>query len=75
MQEIGEWGVSGDLYIVITRGWINDGQIDKTDTTDPYYWDVYEVKKLSNNEFHYKSLKDNVLYKTRRVPAGFDFPE
>lgn len=73
-KEIGEWGITGNMYIVITRGRVTNGRIEKTDTSDPYYWDAYEIIHLTKNRMQYRSFEDGVLHNSRRVSKDFDFP-
>jgi len=71
--EFGEWGLSYDLEVVITRGWIVDGQFRPTPPT-AYFWDVYQVVGLKDGQLDYVHQGTGHRYRVKRVADGFEFP-
>lgn len=73
--EVGYWGVSGDLEMTHTLGWLRaDGHIDPAPADDPYFWDAYRIIELTENRIRYVSVESGDDYVVTRVPVGSDFP-
>jgi len=73
-SEYGDWGVSGDIYFTITRGWIRGGQKEPVHVRRSYFDDAYVVQKLTAEEFVYKSAADGDVYTVKKVPDNFTMP-
>ena len=72
--EVGEWGVSGNIYFSIFKGWIDNGNFIPSDSSDSYNQDAYEIIKLTEQQFRYKNLDSGNEYTVKRVPNDFVFP-
>ena len=70
--EVGEWGLSYNMEIVITRGWKEDGHI-KLAPTESYYWDVYRIEKVDKTHVDYTHIGTDEKYTVKRVPDDFVF--
>lgn len=73
--EFGEWGLAESIYFVITKSWVENGEIVHADMTDPYGRSAYEVISLTDSEFHYRAYSDGSEFKMIRVEDGFKFPD
>lgn len=73
--EIGEWGVSGDMYFTIYKGYFEEGRINPVDTTNPTYRDAYRILRLTSDFFEYESLDDGMRFSVKKVTRDFIFPE
>lgn len=73
--EFGDWGVSANLLITVTRGYVRpDGRKDAVDGADSYFWDVYEVQEVSGSAFSYRSVETGSAYRVKKVADDFVFP-
>ena len=70
-EEFGEWGVSGGIYFLIFKGWIENGRIDMVDEVTPWTRDAYRIIELSNNAFHYESTETGDRFRVVRAKEGF----
>lgn len=70
-QEYGDWGISGDIYFTMTRGWLRNGQKQPVLQRESYFDDAYVVKRLTPSEFVYASVASGDVYTARKVGAGF----
>jgi hypothetical protein len=73
--EVGEWGVSGNIYFTIYKGDLEEGKIVPVDTTDPTYRDAYQILKLTSENFEYEALDEVARFSARKVASDFTFPE
>lgn len=72
--EVGYWGMSGDIYFSIFRGWIRDRQLIEANPSDPYHYDAYRIIRLDEELFEYKHVSNGNRYTLKRVPDNFQFP-
>jgi len=73
--EVGEWGVSGNIYFTIYKGDFEQGRINPVDTTNPTYRDAYRILKLASDFFEYENLDDGIRFSVKKVAPDFIFPE
>ncbi|MEQ8355194.1 MAG: hypothetical protein RH942_06620 [Kiloniellaceae bacterium] len=73
--EVGEWGISGPVYFLSTKGWVDDGTFLKADTTKAQLYDAYKILKLEQQVFEYEHYVNGNRYQVRRVDTGFTLPE
>jgi len=74
--EVGVWGVSGRYLITLTQGWARpDGTVEASPSQSPYFWDLYEVLSLTNDEFSCLSIETGDRFQSRRVADDFTLPE
>ncbi len=71
--EVGLWGVSGNVYFTIFRGWIVREKLRPSDPTDPYNNDAYQIIKLTKDVFEYQSVSTGSHYLVKRVSQDFAF--
>lgn len=69
--EYGDWGVSGDVYFTVMRGWIRDGRRVAAVTRYAYYDDAYRIRLLENDRFEYVSVTSGRRYLVVRVSDDF----
>lgn len=72
--EYGDWGLSGDVYFTMTRGWIRNGRKDPVTVRESYFDDAYIVEKLTAEEFVYRSVAAGDTYTARKVPDSYQLP-
>jgi len=73
--EVGEWGISGPVYFLSTKGWVDDGMFLKADTSKGELYDAYKILKLEQQVFEYEHYVNGNRYQVRRVDTGFQLPE
>jgi len=73
--EVGEWGISGPVYFLSTKGWVDDGMFLKADTRNGELYDAYRILKLEQQVFEYEHYVNGNRYQVRRVDTGFELPE
>ncbi len=73
--EVGEWGISGPVYFLSTKGWVDDGMFLKADTSNEQLYDAYKILKLEQQVFEYEHFVNGNRYQVRRVDTGFELPE
>ncbi len=73
--EVGEWGISGPVYFLSTKGWVDDGMFLKADTSNGQLYDAYKILKLEQQVFEYQHYVNGNRYQVRRVDTGFTLPE
>ena len=74
-REIGLWGIAGDIYFSIMKGWVKNNQIVPSDPENPYYYDAYKIIRLDMDYFEYKGVDDDERYILRKVKKDFQFPD
>ena len=67
--EVGSWGVSGDIYFTITRGWLTPNGPQAADMGDPYFYDAYLIEALDEQQFVYRHAETGYSYRVTR-PVG-----
>lgn len=73
--EVGEWGISGPVYFLSTKGWVDDGMFLKADTRNGELYDAYKILKLDGGVFEYEHYVNGNRYQVRKVDTGFALPE
>jgi hypothetical protein len=73
--EVGEWGISGPVYFLSTKGWVDDGMFLKADTSNGELYDAYKILKLDAAVFEYEHYVNGNRYQIRKVDTGFALPE
>ncbi len=73
--EVGQWGVSGPIYFAIFRGWLKDGKLKPSRSSDPYNYDAYRIINLTNKIFEYEHISTGTKYVINKVPSDFVFPD
>lgn len=74
-QEVGIWGVAGDIYFSIFTGWLDAGRVDPADPTDAYNYDAYRILSLEPARMEYESVDSENRFVVRKVDDAFLFPE
>ena len=69
--EAGIWGISGNIYFAATREMLVGEVFKALDTTDPTFYDGYEIQKLEADRFTYKSLDMGDVFEVRKVADSF----
>ena len=73
--EVGEWGISGPVYFLSTKGWVDDGMFLKADTRNGELYDAYKILKLDTAVFEYEHYVNGNRYQVRKVDTSFVLPE
>lgn len=73
--EVGEWGISGPIYFLSTKGWVDDGMFLKADTRNGELYDAYKILKLDTSVFEYEHYVNGNRYQVRKVDTSFALPE
>ena len=72
--EFGDWGVSGNYLVTVTRG-IRDRQGPfAADKRDSYLWDVYKIIRFDSVRFEYENVSSGNRFSVRRVDPSFSMP-
>lgn len=73
-SEVGFWGVSGDIYFRIFRGWVTIEGMKPADPTVADHYDAYKIKGLDDNSFSYVHQTRKQSYTVKKVPKDFRLP-
>jgi hypothetical protein len=73
--EVGEWGISGPVYFLSTKGWVDGDLFLKADTRNGELYDAYRILKLDAGFFEYEHFVNGNRYQVRKVDTGFTLPE
>ncbi len=73
--EVGYWGVSGNIYFSIFKGWLSGSEIISANPTDPYNYDAYHIIELTTEKFEYQHVSTGNRYVNQRVGNDFKFQE
>lgn len=66
-KEFGFWGVSGEVYFTMFRGWIKNDKLSPANPNNAYYYDAYKILNASENELSYKNLSSGNKYIYQRA--------
>jgi len=72
--EVGLWGVSGDIYFSITKGWVKEDEFLPSDPENPYFYDAYKIISLTLKSMVYEGFERRVRYDARKVGDDFEWP-
>jgi hypothetical protein len=72
--EFGDWGVSGNYFVTVTRGVQDSGGDITPDKQSSYFWDVYKIVRLGSKQFVYQNVATGNKFIVRRVDASFAIP-
>ena len=73
--EVGEWAISGPVYFLSTKGWIEGDTFLKADTASPELYDAYRIISLEPKLFEYEHFVSGSRYTVRRVNSSFALPD
>ena len=73
-SEVGFWGVSGDIYFRIFRGWVTIEGMKPADPTIADHYDAYTIDGLDNVYFSYEHKARGKKYTVRKMPSDFRLP-
>ncbi len=73
--EVGEWAISGPVYFLSTKGWIEGGTFLKADSASPELYDAYRIISLEPKLFEYEHFVSGSRYTVRRVNSSFALPD
>ena len=69
--EVGQWGISGDIYFSIFRGRLINKEILPVNPSNPYNYDAYKILQLNNEIFEYQATSSNHRFTAKRKPSNF----
>lgn len=72
--EVGFWGVSGEVYFRIFRGWVMVDGMKLGDPKNPAHYDAYRIEVLDEEHMRYRHLDKNRLYTMKKMPDSFRLP-
>lgn len=73
--EVGMWGVSGEVYFTITRGWLTPNGPQASDLSDPYFYDAYLIEALDAQQFIYRHVETGYSYRVTRPVGACELPD
>ncbi len=73
--EVGEWGIGGNIYFSVFKGWLYGDEFSASDPTDPINRDVYTILELNENVFKYKHVDSGNTFTVKRVADDFEIPK
>ena len=71
--ETGDWGVSGNIYFSIYRGYVYKEKFHPSDPRDPYNYDAFNIILLNENQYEYVHVTTSNRYLVKRVSDDFEF--
>ncbi len=72
--EVGFWGVSGEVYFRIFRGWVMVDGMKLADPKNPAHYDAYQIEVLDSQHMRYRHLDKNRRYTMKKMPDSFRLP-
>lgn len=72
-EEVGEWGICGDIYFTIFKGWIINGRFIPAGS-GPYNYDGYHILKLTSKNFEYVNAETKDHFFAKKVSSDFALP-
>ena len=72
--EVGFWGVSGDVYFRIFRGWVMVDGMKLANPTSPSHYDAYRIDQLNAELMRYQHVDNGRRYIMKRMPENFRLP-
>ena len=73
-SEVGFWGVSGDIYFRIFRGWVTVEGMKPADPTVAEHYDAYKIDGLDGEYFSYVHKVRGQQYTVKKMPNDFRLP-
>jgi hypothetical protein len=73
-SEVGFWGVSGDIYFRIFRGWVTVEGMKPADPTVAEHYDAYKIEGLDGEYFSYVHQARGQEYTVKKMPGDFRLP-
>jgi len=73
--EVGDWGISGNIYFTTVRGMIKNGGFYRVNKIDPYGHDAYKIIRLTKNRFEYEHVSTGNRYVLTKADADFQLPD
>ena len=74
-SEFGDWGVSGEYFLNITRGLRDRSGRVTTDKASSYFWDVYKILRFDGTHLIYRNVSSRNKFSVRRVDSSFVIAE
>jgi len=71
--EVGEWGVSGDIYFASTKGWLEGKKFTRADPKDPANRTAYDIVELTETTFSYRHRETGEVLTEVKVSDDFSF--
>jgi len=71
-EEVGYWGISGNIYFTIFKGWLQNNKVKYADPSSPYNYDAYEILYIDESKFEYKHIETGNSYIIKKVSDDFD---
>ena len=71
-KELGEWGISGNIYFTIIKSVIENGVQEEVDPLSPYYRDAYVIKNLTDKKCTYQHITTKDTYTETKVDKKFE---
>ena len=73
-SEVGFWGVSGDIYFRIFRGWVTVEGMKPADPAVAEHYDAYKIEGLDDSYFNYVHKSRGQQYTVKKMPGDFRLP-
>ena len=73
--EVCEWGISGNIYFTLTKGWLRDGEFAPADPSDPNFSDAYVITELTPTLFKYRHVETQSEFTDHKVADDYVLPE
>ena len=73
--EVGQWAVSGPVYLSMFRGRVRGDKVEQVDPSNPYNYDAYEILQLDDSIFKYRHYEIGATFVLKKVADDFKFPE
>lgn len=71
--EVGEWGVSGEIYFTSAKGWLDVNQFTRADPKDPANRTAYDIIQLTETTFSYQHRETGEVLTEVKVSDDFTF--
>ena len=72
--EVGQWGLSGNIYFMIHRGKLTNRSVKPYDTSNPNYYQAYKILDAKPNAIRHSHVATGKISINTKVSSNFKFP-
>ena len=66
-REMGLWGISGDIYFTMFKGWIENDRFQPADSSKAALYNAYQIIEHGADKLTYRSLSSDNTFSYQRI--------
>ena len=66
-REMGLWGISGDIYFTMFKGWIENDRFQPANSSKAAHYNAYQIIEHGADKLIYKSLSSDNTFSYQRI--------